>query len=426
MTDLLHKPSNAKTPPIHLHHTETPDHKTSTVHKVGPHNLLTLAFELLLRDYRPTLILALSEPLQSNHSLVDYQVIFANDSYKRAKELNDDGMYQAFANGAGKSCRCGQWIVHVTLIESPSGMIAIAVASSFENERDRFVGSGNGTPGLFSLPPEPLGDCKLNLQKDQGKGTPVECHEDSYFPMDNKDVANAWSRIQTRSRTTRSLNNRASDVTLVDSDEYELPSEDRELLAKIASEDNIVSHLDECADEQASNADSEGGIIGTGELFARKCKDVGDDNCHYAGYGEPITRRDSQEERPHKPITDWRIPPNSPEELEKEPIHFQYLRNVDWSKTAFGSMYTWSPTLRSLALGIMENSVPVALYWGPNYDCMYNDEYRKICHQKDPPLLGQGFRTHWPELWSFFKPLLDASYYESKNIRRGKASLIIR
>ncbi|KAI5784936.1 hypothetical protein FPQ18DRAFT_92661 [Pyronema domesticum] len=89
-------------------------------------------------------------------------------------------------------------------------------------------------------------------------------------------------------------------------------------------------------------------------------------------------------------------------------------------------MYTWSSTLRSLALGIMENSVPVALYWGPNYDCMYNDEYRKICHQKDPPLLGQGFSTHWPELWSLFKPLLDASYYESKNIRREAALLIFR
>ncbi|KAF8247618.1 hypothetical protein K440DRAFT_601007 [Wilcoxina mikolae CBS 423.85] len=147
--------------------------------------------------------------------------------------------------------------------------------------------------------------------------------------------------------------------------------------------------------------------------------------CSYHGFNRPHLRRESTSEgRPHQPITDWRIPPTSPDDY--DPPHFKYLRSVDWSKTAFGPPCAWSPTLRSLALGIMENSIPVALYWGPSYDCMYNNQYRLICHEKDPPLLGQSFEAHWPELWDFFRPLLDASYYESKNIRREAALLIFR
>jgi hypothetical protein len=56
---------------------------------------------------------------------------------------------------------------------------------------------------------------------------------------------------------------------------------------------------------------------------------------------------------------------------------------------------------------------------------MYNNQYRLICHEKDPPLLEQSFEAHWPELWDFFRPLLDASYYESKNIRRGKSRRVV-
>ncbi|KAF8533909.1 hypothetical protein BDD12DRAFT_897402 [Trichophaea hybrida] len=370
-----------------------------------------LVFEFLCRDYRPTLMLRLSserydEPMQ-------YNVLFKNGAYRKCQELNEDGMYRSFANMAGSSCgnssscRCGSWSVHVTLVDDGPGgsLVAVVTAEGIENERtvgnqDLKPSDGNIPDDGILLPPSP----------------PIVA-ANRYFMLESENAACGWSGAWAGAGTPAS--SRSTETTPVNTEEQsyvsEIDSEKERLDLQIKyNRDSILSIPD--FDTIA--------VSSSKKVPAREYQREYDPSlCNHHGFNRPHPRRGSTSEgRPHQPITDWKIPPTSPDDY--DPPHFKYLRSVDWSKTAFGPPCAWSPTLRSLALGIMENSTPVALYWGPSYDCMYNNQYRLICHEKDPPLLGQSFEAHWPELWDFFRPLLDASYYESKNIRREAVLLI--
>jgi len=376
-----------------------------------------LAFEFLRRDHRPTLMLGLSEERYGEP--VQYKVLFENDAYRECRELKGDGMYQFFANMAGNtSCsHCGPWSIHITLIDdNPGGLVAIVTAESCETgQRTLFVRSGTNTPvgvwGNQSFRPSdgitPDDEMLLPPSPPNGIGTAVS----RYYSLEVENVAcGMWAGAEnvssSRSANTTPVNTEERGVSKINSEKERIDSrnENSEIVLSIPGSDTAVS------------------ASGAGEMppvLAREYQSEGDPSLSCHCFDRPHPRRlSTSEERPHRPITDWRIPPTSPDDFDLP--HFKHLRSVDWSQTAFGPPCSWSPTLRSLALGIMENSVPVALYWGPNYDCMYNNEYRQICHEKDPPLLGQPFEAHWPELWDFFRPLLDASYYESKNIRQGK------
>jgi hypothetical protein len=47
---------------------------------------------------------------------------------------------------------------------------------------------------------------------------------------------------------------------------------------------------------------------------------------------------------------------------------------------------------------------------------MYNQEYGKIAHGRDPALLGAPL-SEWAEMWDFFQPHLNAAYYDSQTTR---------
>ncbi|KAA8908204.1 hypothetical protein FN846DRAFT_777460 [Sphaerosporella brunnea] len=127
-------------------------------------------------------------------------------------------------------------------------------------------------------------------------------------------------------------------------------------------------------------------------------------------------------EREHRLIVDWRKP------LQRyDTSHFQHLRSVDWSKTAYGSSASWPPLLRSIAMAMMQNHTPMILHWGPNYDIMYNEEYAKIARDKHPALLGAPL-SEWPEVSDFFRPFLDAAYYGGQttgDVGRRYAKLLL-
>ncbi|KAF8714658.1 His Kinase A (phosphoacceptor) domain, partial [Rhizoctonia solani] len=79
-----------------------------------------------------------------------------------------------------------------------------------------------------------------------------------------------------------------------------------------------------------------------------------------------------------------------------------------WEKTPLGDRSTWSERLRS-AVNIMQTSPhATAIWWGPEYVLLYNDEYSKMIGHKHPYLYGQRASVGWAELWEILGPQMSS------------------
>ena len=87
----------------------------------------------------------------------------------------------------------------------------------------------------------------------------------------------------------------------------------------------------------------------------------------------------------------------------------QLTRSYDWSQTSLGPPDTWPQSLRT-TLGILLNSkCPMALFWGEELICFYNDAYRLSFGKggKQSLVPGRPGAAAWPETWPVMKPLID-------------------
>lgn len=283
------------------HHTQPEPTTLSNHHPLLPANL---ALDFLTRDYRPTLILALPESQYGEP--IRHRLLFSNAAFEKHPELNSDGLHQMFANMAGSSIRIGPWIVHITIIDSCAEDIAVVTASSFENERARFLGSGATTPGSGDLADGVWGAASLKA----GGRLPDDDLQRPRRPSIS-DIADTSDADLTLEGQCRIL------AGLVDGGRRR---------SAVSTKAPGSEHARECG------RDTKTAII--------KEKD------------------DQDRKRDLVPIVDWRKP------SEYDPLHFKNLRGVDWDDTAFGPMSGWSSTLGSIALTMMESPVPIALYWG--------------------------------------------------------------
>ena len=82
------------------------------------------------------------------------------------------------------------------------------------------------------------------------------------------------------------------------------------------------------------------------------------------------------------------------------------LRAFDWAATPLGAIDTWSPVMRSTVNTAMLSGFPVALFFGPDLICIYNDGYAPMLGQK-PEALGVPLRETWAEVWEQLKPIAE-------------------
>jgi signal transduction histidine kinase/FixJ family two-component response regulator len=87
------------------------------------------------------------------------------------------------------------------------------------------------------------------------------------------------------------------------------------------------------------------------------------------------------------------------------------IRAFNWSKTPIGPVKTWSPALRTVIRVILANRLPMLLWWGPEYVCLYNDPYRPMLGNKHPWALGRPVSEVWREIWHVLKPLIDTPFH---------------
>ena len=81
------------------------------------------------------------------------------------------------------------------------------------------------------------------------------------------------------------------------------------------------------------------------------------------------------------------------------------VRTMDWPSTPLGSRAAWPACLRTAINMVLAGSFPMAILWGSDSCCIYNDAYRVIAGEKHPAAMGRSTRDVWPEAWSFNQPI---------------------
>ena len=83
------------------------------------------------------------------------------------------------------------------------------------------------------------------------------------------------------------------------------------------------------------------------------------------------------------------------------------MRARDWARSALGPVETWPQSLRTTVSTCLNCAFPIAVWWGPGFVMLYNDEYRAVISAKHPAALGEKGMLVWPEIWDVIGPMLN-------------------
>lgn len=118
---------------------------------------------------------------------------------------------------------------------------------------------------------------------------------------------------------------------------------------------------------------------------------------------------------------DWTRIPLS----ENLPDHIRFVRSVDWASTPLGPIEEWNADLRTMSNMVMGSPHPAAMYWGPQFVCLYNAAYIELAGQKHPGLMGARYEDAWPEIWDEIKPVLISAWDSGQATMKNENRLFI-
>jgi hypothetical protein len=84
------------------------------------------------------------------------------------------------------------------------------------------------------------------------------------------------------------------------------------------------------------------------------------------------------------------------------------LREKDWTKTKFGSMVNWPPSLVSMVSLLINSASPMALWYGENHLVIYNDGYIPVAGNKHPTCFGESAAKYWGDEWPKMEPVFNS------------------
>lgn len=84
------------------------------------------------------------------------------------------------------------------------------------------------------------------------------------------------------------------------------------------------------------------------------------------------------------------------------------VRAFDWSETALGSIEAWPRSLTSAVALCLRSPFPMAIYWGPDLTCIYNDAEREMLGELHSRGLGMPARELLRDWWEVVGPRLAA------------------
>src|SRR5262245_42291041 len=83
------------------------------------------------------------------------------------------------------------------------------------------------------------------------------------------------------------------------------------------------------------------------------------------------------------------------------------MRQLEWSRTPVGPIATWPENLRTAVRICVTSTLPMWVWWGPEYTQFYNDAYRPILGNKHPLWLGHSGKECWMDIWNQVGPMLE-------------------
>ncbi len=82
------------------------------------------------------------------------------------------------------------------------------------------------------------------------------------------------------------------------------------------------------------------------------------------------------------------------------------VRDFDWTTTSLGPHTRWSSSLRSAVALCLNSKFPMAIYWGPELNCIYNDAERDVLGKLHPAALGMPAHALLHDSWDVVGPQL--------------------
>jgi signal transduction histidine kinase/DNA-binding response OmpR family regulator len=80
----------------------------------------------------------------------------------------------------------------------------------------------------------------------------------------------------------------------------------------------------------------------------------------------------------------------------------------DWSTTPLGPLSSWPQSLKTAVAICLRSQFQMAIYWGPELNCIYNDAERDVLGKLHPGALGQPARELLRDSWHVVGPQLEA------------------
>ncbi|TKK68331.1 PAS domain S-box protein [Ilyomonas limi] len=102
------------------------------------------------------------------------------------------------------------------------------------------------------------------------------------------------------------------------------------------------------------------------------------------------------------------------------------IRTANFSDTVLGNPETWSDSLRSAVNIALNSGFPIAIYWGEDFNILYNDSYSPILGNKHPWALGRPGYEAWAEIWADLAEEFKSVLYNGESIRRPDALLFMQ
>jgi PAS domain S-box-containing protein len=106
------------------------------------------------------------------------------------------------------------------------------------------------------------------------------------------------------------------------------------------------------------------------------------------------------------------------------------IRAHDWASTPLGPIEAWPAGLRFTVELCLRGSVPMAIYWGPDFRLIYNDAWAPVLRERHPDALGRPAPEVWHDIWDLvrrdFESVVDTGegvsiYEQMLPMRRGES-----
>ena len=104
----------------------------------------------------------------------------------------------------------------------------------------------------------------------------------------------------------------------------------------------------------------------------------------------------------------------------------ELLRSFDWSSTALGPVTGWPESLRVLLRTILDNKLPMAVWWGSELIQIYNDAWREFLGAaKHPAALAGSARDTWAGIWPQIGPMIGRVMHHGEAIAGEDYQILI-